>query len=198
MAALTDRRPKDSFGEILKIGSLGGVSDSLVIVEDGVGNATPLKLSKTQLAISDLVWPTSGATPGMTLTVGSNNQLEWAQPASTTPAKYDLALSITGKPSASASVLNFCVVDPFTMPSNLVGSVAKSITASTGTAVFTITKNGTEIGSITFSAGSTDGVFTFATAQTFQIGDFIRISAPSTQDSTLANIGITLKGFLVE
>ena len=110
--------------------------------------------------------------------------------------KYDLALSITGKPAANAYVLNFCVVNPFTLPAGLAGSVAKSNSAATGTATFTIYKNGSTVGTIAFAPGSTTGAFTFSALQSFAAGDFIQIIAPATQDTTLANIGFTLKGTL--
>ena len=110
--------------------------------------------------------------------------------------KYDLALSITGKPAANAYVLNFCVVNAFSLPAGLTGSVAKSNSAATASATFTIYKNGFTAGTIVFAAGSSTGAFTFSSAQSFAAGDFIQIIAPSTQDSTLANIGFTLKGTL--
>jgi len=114
----------------------------------------------------------------------------WAVPAQT----YDLALSITGKPAAGVYVLNFVVVNGFSLLSGLPGSVAKASTAPTSSSFFTIYKNGTSIGSITFS--SSTGSFSFASSVTFVSGDLLQISSPSTQDATLANIGITLKGSL--
>jgi hypothetical protein len=110
-------------------------------------------------------------------------------------AKYDLALSITGKPAASAYVLTFIVVNAFSLPAGLSGSSAKASTSSTGTATFTINKNGSSIGTIAFAASST-GSFTFSSSQTFAAGDMLQIVAPGSQDATLANIGITLKGTL--
>lgn len=110
-------------------------------------------------------------------------------------AKYDLALSITGTPAASAYVLTFIVVNAFSLPAGLTGSSAKASTASTGTATFTINKNGSSIGSVAFAASST-GSFTFSSSQTFAAGDMLQIIAPGSQDATLANIGITLKGTL--
>jgi len=111
-------------------------------------------------------------------------------------AKYDLALSITGKPAASAYVLNFVVVNAFSLPAGLTGSVAKSGTGATSSATFTIYKNGSSIGTIAFAAAGSTGSFTFSSQQSFASGDLLQISAPSSQDTTLANIAITLKGTL--
>jgi len=85
MSSLLGRKPKDSFGEILKTSTLGGVSSSLATVEDGNGVAVPLKLSTTQVAINDLIWPTSGAASGKLLSVGSGNQLSWVDAPSSLP-----------------------------------------------------------------------------------------------------------------
>jgi len=108
----------------------------------------------------------------------------------------DLALSITGKPAASAYVLNFVVVNAFSLPAGLTGSVAKSGTGATSSATFTIYKNGSSIGTIAFAAAGSTGSFTFSSQQSFASGDLLQISAPSSQDTTLANIAITLKGTL--
>ena len=111
-------------------------------------------------------------------------------------AKYDLALSITGKPAPSVYVLNFVVVNAFSLPAGLTGSFAKSSTAATANSTFTIYKNGSSIGTILFGAGASAGTITFSAQQTFAPGDLLQITAPSPQDTTLANIAITLKGTL--
>lgn len=77
MAILTGRAPKDTVPELLTINSIGLGSD-LSAIGDGVGALSPLKLSKTQVSINDLVWPTSGATQGQFLSVGADNQLQWS------------------------------------------------------------------------------------------------------------------------
>jgi hypothetical protein len=71
-------------------------------------------------------------------------------------------------------------------------SVASAATASTGTAVLTILKNGASVGTITFTA-SAAGVFAGAGA-TFAVDDILSITAPSSADATLANVSVTLKG----
>lgn len=104
---------------------------------------------------------------------------------------YDLALSINGKPTNSATVLAFTAVRAFTLPSSYTGSVAKSNISATASTVFTVNKNGTSIGSITFAAAATTGTFSGA-GGTFAVSDLLTIVAPASPDSTLANIGITL------
>ena len=104
---------------------------------------------------------------------------------------YDLALSITGKPTASAIVLSFTTVRAFSLPSSFTSSVAVAGTAATGSTVFTISKNGSSIGTITFAISGTTGTFSGA-GGSFTSGDLLQVTAPSSQDTTLADIGITL------
>lgn len=80
MTAFTGRTPGSSYREILKISNTGiGLDATLRAVEDGAGNASPLKLSQTAFSLYDLVWPadTQPAT-GYLLRVGANSQLVWA------------------------------------------------------------------------------------------------------------------------
>ncbi|MEX3935077.1 hypothetical protein AB4Y32_25350 [Paraburkholderia phymatum] len=108
--------------------------------------------------------------------------------------KYDIGLSIEGRATAAEQLFNFTVARVFTWPANLAGSLAKSNVAATASATFSITKNGTAIGSFNFAAGATSATFTFASAVTFALGDVIRIVAPATADATLSDIGVTFLG----
>jgi hypothetical protein len=104
---------------------------------------------------------------------------------------YDLALTVESKPDANEIVFFFAAPRSFGFPVNFTGSVAKSAVASTGTAIFTVSKNGTQFGTITFTESS-NGVFSSAALTYFNAGDVLSIVAPMSQDSTLDNIGITL------
>src|SRR6185312_5912361 len=77
----------------------------------------------------------------------------------------------------------------FTFPANFAGSGGSVGTNPTSSAVFTVQKNGSTIGTITISTG---GAFTFATtggsSKTVAKDDRIAIVAPSPQDSTLADV----------
>lgn len=71
------------------------------------------------------------------------------------------------------------------------GNKASAKTASTGTAVLTIKQNGSSVGTVTFTASAT-GVFSVSSPVTVAIDDIITIEGPSTPDTTLADISITL------
>ncbi len=85
---------------------------------------------------------------------------------------------------------------------NADGSLSEATlqTAATSTTTFTINKIvagvSTGIGLITFSAGSTVGVFTSTghTNQSLVAGNVIQIVAPASPDATAASLGFTLSG----
>jgi len=60
--------------------------------------------------------------------------------------------------------------------------------------IFSITKNGSEIGTVTFAASGTVATFEMDYSETFEVGDILRVVSP-VQDTTLAGIGWTFKGF---
>jgi len=70
-----------------------------------------------------------------------------------------------------------------------------ALVAATAQAILIIKKNGIQVGTITFAAGGTVGVFGGAIADVkFVDGDYITIEGPAVPDATLANITATLFG----
>jgi hypothetical protein len=109
---------------------------------------------------------------------------------------YDVLCGIVGKPANGEMVLLFVAPRPFRIPANAGGSRLKAGTAATGTAVFSIQKNGSEFLTGTVAASGTTA--TFAGSQTdFAAGDVLRIVAPASADATLADIAITLAATLL-
>jgi hypothetical protein len=106
---------------------------------------------------------------------------------------YDVVCSFVGQPTASATVLILTFTRSVSFASNFSGSAGTVGTNPTSTATYTVLKNGSSVGT---AAISTSGVFTFSTsgAVSFASGDRMTITAPSVQDATLANVGITLAG----
>jgi hypothetical protein len=107
---------------------------------------------------------------------------------------YDVPIYIPDRPTTSMLCARIAAVRAFDLPASLTGSVASAGTAATGSTVFTIYKNTTSIGTITFAAAGTTGTFSFASAVSFVSADLLRIIAPATADTTLADISITLMG----
>jgi len=109
---------------------------------------------------------------------------------------YDVALSVTGTPPANAILLTLVSVRAFILPTNYVGSFARADTAGDSITVFTIKKNGSSIGTITFAAGSVSGTLSGAGGQ-INAGDVLTITTDSSVSSVFANIGVTLRGTLL-
>jgi len=108
-------------------------------------------------------------------------------------AIYDIAMGYTGTPPASTTLFTFNVVRPFTLPVALQGSIFTFGTAPSATTVLTINQNGTQIGTITWTASGTYGTASFSTQITFSAGDQITIVTPSTLNSA-SNLALTLSG----
>lgn len=104
-----------------------------------------------------------------------------------------LTASITGKPGA-ADIYNIIVPVALTIPASLTGSAGYSGTNATSSSVFTLSKNGTSFGTITFSSGSSTGALSAASSTSFSAGDRLTITCPSSQDATLANVALTIYG----
>ncbi len=108
----------------------------------------------------------------------------------------DFSMSCGGKPTTAEVLLRIPMVRAVTFPDNFSGSQGVTGTNATGSSAWSIKKNGTEIGTCTFSSAGATGTFTTAgaTAETFAAGDVLTIVAPVSVDATMADIGIQLKG----
>lgn len=107
---------------------------------------------------------------------------------------YDMAMFAPGVLANSQKLTRVNMARAVTFPSGLTGSYATAGVAATASTTFTITRNGTSIGSINFAASATTGTFTFSSAVTTAAGDIIQVTGPSTADATLADVSITLVG----
>ena len=106
---------------------------------------------------------------------------------------FDVGSSFAGSPTASEIILEFIFTRDVTFPAGLTGSQGSAGTASTGTATFNITQDGTPVGTMVFDA-SASATFAMATATSFTAGEVLRIVAPASPDATLADLVFTLSG----
>ena len=72
--------------------------------------------------------------------------------------------------------------------------IAKALSPATTRSVFTINKNNTSVGTITFEPYENNGLVEFTTDTTFILDDVISIVAPSTTPH--GKLTITLRGVL--
>src|SRR5712691_1273641 len=101
-----------------------------------------------------------------------------------------------GSPGVGQVIERYIFATSVTFPAGLAGSYGTAGTAATASATFAIAKNGSNVGTMAFAAGATSATFAMATATSFAGGDVLTITAPATQDATLANLAWTLTGTL--
>ena len=106
---------------------------------------------------------------------------------------YDVGLYFPGLPSDGQELLRLKATRAFSLPDGAAGSNAEARVAATGTAIFSLQKNGSEVATITFSAG-TAGSFAQSGVKSFAEDDVLTLVGPATADATLADIGVLLKG----
>jgi hypothetical protein len=120
-------------------------------------------------------------------------------PLDLTTVPHDISSTLLGGATADEPVLFFAPSRSFSIPTNFVNAIAIAETAGVGATVFTVQKlpspytTPTNIGTLTFGAGSKTGVFSSSPATTLQSGDVLRILAPSSPDTNLKNICITIQ-----
>ncbi len=111
---------------------------------------------------------------------------------------YRLGGFVNGTLSTSQIIIRVPVSDDITFPINFSGSFATSSVAAASSASFVISKivsgTTTQIGTMSFAAGATIATFSTVggTTKTLSAGEVVLITAPSSADSTLANVGFAL------
>jgi hypothetical protein len=105
------------------------------------------------------------------------------------------------RPDAGEIIMEIPITFACTLPAALTGSSGGvgevNGTAATGSAVFTLLKNGASIGTATLPAAATGrgvATFSFASAVSFAAGDSFAVQAPAVQDATLAGFFFTFAG----
>lgn len=145
-----------------------------------------LGLARPQHGINEVEGETATGTPNEAA------NLDAIDAAIMALSNFDISAFFAGKPGNSAVVLEFVATRAFGLAAAFANSKAVLGTAATASTVLTVTKNGSSIGTITFGASGTTGTFAAASATEFAAGDILQIVAPSSADSSAANIGITL------
>ena len=109
---------------------------------------------------------------------------------------FDVSVYYPGLPDSGAIALRVPVARAVDFPADFSGSYASASAAATGSSVFTVNKNGSAIGEITFAAAASSGTFTTTggLAQALAAGDVLSIVCPGSADASLADVGIVLAG----
>jgi hypothetical protein len=101
---------------------------------------------------------------------------------------------VAGKPADAALLFAILPSVEAAFPAGFAGARAKAGVAATAATVLAIKKNGIQVGSITFAAGSAVGVFAAAEVVVVGIADELTIENQAVADATLADIRFALHG----
>lgn len=107
---------------------------------------------------------------------------------------FALSIAINGRPLGGELVEGHVFADTIEFADDFAGSYAVARVAPTAEAVFSILKNGVEVGTVTFAAASTAGVFASSGAVICTAGQSIDVECPDPQDSTISGVKITIRG----
>jgi hypothetical protein len=121
--------------------------------------------------------PTGGVDGQVLMVVDPGSPTGYPQTAWVTQTRL-LALFIEGTPLTDELLLRFECVEAMTWPAGLTGSRASSATPPTTDQTYALYKNGTAIGSLTFTPSPEAVDIDFPTAITFTPGDIITMFAP--------------------
>jgi hypothetical protein len=111
------------------------------------------------------------------------------------PANF--GFDFIGIPTASTQI-KYVVLRTYTVPANFttLGNASASLcsagAASTGSAVFNIQHNGSNVATATFSPSSSICTFSTQAGFTLVAGDTLGVISPASPDATLSNISISI------
>lgn len=103
----------------------------------------------------------------------------------------DFGLFFPGKPTASQLVFDMIMTKAINLPPVLGGSQFFVTTAPTSNYTFTLKKNTTTIGTITFAASTGAFTVTFIAQVQFILGDRFSITGQSVADGTMSDIAFS-------
>lgn len=112
-------------------------------------------------------------------------------------AFYDIGLFIEGVMTAGEKVYKFPCVRPFTIPTNMAGSVVIAELAATASSTMLLKRipsgstTATQFGSLAFAAAGTIPTMT-VTQTSFAVGDILEVDGAATADATLGNVAMTI------
>lgn len=116
---------------------------------------------------------------------------ERAEAAAELLETYELSVFITGEYRGSELIYSSASTRTIGFRTTSTG-YARAGVASTGTATFSLQKNGVQFGTVTF-ASSTSGTITITSDTDIEPGDTFSIVAPSAPDQTLRDVSVSVQ-----
>lgn len=114
----------------------------------------------------------------------------WVAEEGAVTSYYDLPVYLSGKPDTGEVYPIFNAVRDVRLPAGLAGSVFSIETNPTSAMVFTLYKNLSSIGTVSFATNGVPTV-TFLANVNFASGDQFRMEAPDPRDATGADVAMT-------
>ena len=101
---------------------------------------------------------------------------------------YDIPIMYNGSPTNALVMLRIEMVRAVTYPAGLTLSRLKALIAATAESIFSLKKNGSEFGTMTFAISGTTATVAAASETVFAAGNILTLVAPATADVTLADL----------
>jgi len=107
---------------------------------------------------------------------------------------YDIALSVPYAPDNDEVLMNIVMATNVRLAQNAGGSTAYVRIPPFGSnAVFSLQRNGVQVGTLTYLAGSSVGVFSVPTPVVFAVGDRLDIVSPALVPLNFKGMGVVLR-----
>lgn len=143
----------------------------------------------------------SGVADGVYIYSASLGQ--WIRSENMSEGPYDIGLTVFDRPRSLDVIAKHLAVRTVIIPADFEMSLASANIAATDTTVINIYRSvnnvDTQIGTLTFLADQSEGVFASTESDAIVIarGQTIKFVAPEQRDATLSNIDITISGNLL-
>ncbi len=124
----------------------------------------------------------------------SDSSADWSNPNYLQGNLVDVSFGRPDNPYSGEELEPYIFRTSVNFPAGLVGSQGYAVDAPTADAEFSIVKNGTPIGTVTFAAGEHTPTFSLPGGDVCEAGDMMWLVAPAPQDATLYKFAITLAG----
>jgi len=163
--------------------------NNLITVAALTGPAGAAGIDGTNGVVAAVV---AGTNISVDATDPANPVISFSPPA-TVP--YDMGFFVSGIQPANKTIFKFTFTRNVGFPDDFAGSDLHAGVAATSSFVYTVKKNGSDIGTITVAPAGTSGTFaTTGGATSFVADDVLELVTQVTADATLADVSITLSG----
>ena len=157
--------------------------------------------------VTALTWTDTGLSTGTGYTyfleavnaIGSSSATSGVNATTTTPSSSGIggasftAQDISTKPTSKV-ISRFCSPYAWTLPSGAADCEGRVDTAPTATVTFSLLKNGSSIGTVSWASGSNTPTFSVSTSVSFSVGDYLDLETPSNLNGMAGAFGLSIIG----